>query len=899
MSKTAYLRAYSENPKKMPVGTKWRPPKRIPDPEYQLIFDCETTTDPTQALRFGFYQVRQFGELLNEGVFYDPAVLSVREVELLRTYAEEHCFSIGTLDEFRRRVFLRIGYEEGASIIDFNLPFDISRIATGWAEARGSMRGGFSFSLSKDPTVPHVRVKHLNARAALIDFARPAGQDTPRGMRKRGLKVAPHRGTFVDVKTLAAALTSRKHSLASLCEALSVKTPKQETTEHGATLTREYLDYARADVQATWECYETLAAQYDAYGLSTPVDRILSEASIGKATLSEMHIRPLLACQPDIPRNGFGPIMASYFGGRAEVRLRKQITEVILTDFKSMYPTVNALMGLWQFMIADGYTETDTTAETQRFLDQIELTDLQDPETWKRLPTLCEIAPEDDVLPLRTDYTPGKPNLTIGLNRVSSEIALHYTLADLIASKMLTGKTPRIRRATSYAPGSMQDGLRSIDLFGRPDCRIDPRTDDLFVKLINLRDEAKTRKDPIQHQLKVLANSTCYGILVEMNRDDAPKPEPLLVLGPDGRAFETQSRAIEEPGKYFHPLLATLITGAARLMLAITERLAADKGLGWAVCDTDSLALARPDDLSRATFQARVQEIIDWFVPLNPYEKPGSILKIEDVNFDPNSKELEPLYCYAISAKRYALFNLDDAGQPVLRKASAHGLGHLMPPYSGDVPPGIGVSRWQHDVWQAIIRAALAGHPNQVSYDFHLALHKPALQRYGATSPTLLWWMKHFNAGKDYSRSVKPFGFLVSLMPRLGAFALDMSETIISDPSKPGRPSKPQAPKPIAPFERDGETAAAKCFDRETGEPVSIEQLKTYAEALALYHLSPEDKFENGGPRDIRLTRRRHILVTNVQLIGKEANKVGEGGEVEPVAGAVVEFTTATRDQAC
>jgi hypothetical protein len=49
-----------------------------------------------------------------------------------------------------------------------------------------------------------------------------------------------------------------------------------------------------------------------------------------------------------------------------------------------------------------------------------------------------------------------------------------------------------------------------------------------------------------------------------------------------------------------------------------------------------------------------------------------------------------PLYVWAISAKRYALFNLDADGGPILRKASVHGLGHLLPPYiAADPAPGI------------------------------------------------------------------------------------------------------------------------------------------------------------------------------------------------------------------
>ena len=41
-------------------------------------------------------------------------------------------------------------------------------------------------------------------------------------------------------------------------------------------------------------------------------------------------------------------------------------------DFKSMYPTVNGLMGLRQFVIAESVLVEDTTEETQTFLDAIE-----------------------------------------------------------------------------------------------------------------------------------------------------------------------------------------------------------------------------------------------------------------------------------------------------------------------------------------------------------------------------------------------------------------------------------------------------------------------------------------------------------------------------------------------
>ena len=50
-------------------------------------------------------------------------------------------------------------------------------------------------------------------------------------------------------------------------------------------------------------------------------------------------------------------------------------------------------------------------------------------------------------------------------------------------------------------------------------------------------------------------------------------------------------------------------------------------------------------------------------------------------------------------------------------------------------------------------------------------------------------------------------------------------------------------PKPIAPFDKDPKRSAETCFDRETRKPVPPSHLKTYRQAPAQYHLSPEPKF--------------------------------------------------------
>lgn len=135
---------------------------------------------------------------------------------------------------------------------------------------------------------------------------------------------------------------------------------------------------------------------------------------------------------------------------------------------------------------------------------------------------------------------------------------------------------------------------------------------------------------------------------------------------------------------------------------------------------------------------------------------------------------------------------------------------------------------------------------------------------------------------------------MVAPMARCGAFAEESEAPLIGE-VKRGRPPKDRAPKPIAPYERDPAIAASRAFDRKTGEPVSVGELKTYADALALYHLSEENKFENGRAFDLGRTERRHIRVAGTRLIGKEANTVGDAGEEDPTTEAVVEFCGLTQ----
>jgi hypothetical protein len=194
------------------------------------------------------------------------------------------------------------------------------------------------------------------------------------------------------------------------------------------------------------------------------------------------------------------------------------------------------------------------------------------------------------------------------------------------------------------------------------------------------------------------------------------------------------------------------------------------------------------------------------------------------------------------------------AEEPILRKASAHGLGHLRPAYGvpedegdedEDEDVGIGVAQWQADFWSEIVRAALRQKPDEVRLDWHPSVQAPAASRYAATTPKLLKSFDSYNMGKQPTAQVRPFNFMLWFHAKEPARVAAEGHDI-------GWTKRTRKPKPVAPFEW---------------------WLQTYAEALRGYVRHPETKFvptERGysGP-----LQRRHVHVSLIQFIGKEADR--------------------------
>jgi hypothetical protein len=351
-----------------------RPQKTWRLPGATFVFDTETRTDATQRLTFGSYRYIENGECLEEGLFYGDD-LPRKDRRVLERYVATHKAEVSErgqqqLQLLTRRKFLDrlyiAAYKARCLLVGFNLPFDLSRIAYDFTPARGRFAGGFSLGLwsyidkssreRPNQFRPRLGIKQIDSKRALKGFTACNNPDKSDLIPEDSGTGEPRvgyifRGHLQDLRTLAFALTDRSYSLEAACEDFGVQHGKQRAARHGE-ITERYITYNRRDVQATSELAEKLLEEYKKHPIFLQVTKAYSPASIGKAYLRAMGIKPILERQPTFPQRYLGYAQSSFFGGRTSAHIRKVAVPVVYTDFLSMYPTVNSLMNLWRFATA-------------------------------------------------------------------------------------------------------------------------------------------------------------------------------------------------------------------------------------------------------------------------------------------------------------------------------------------------------------------------------------------------------------------------------------------------------------------------------------------------------------------------------------------------------------------
>lgn len=785
-----------------------------------------------------------------------------------------------------------------ATVVGFNLPFDISRAALGVVKARDNFAGGFSHVMKEDAKNGNIRSVKRGIKGSM--FAYSGGGRTSAD-------------AFTDCGTLAFGLTNESYSLDNAAKAFQVGEIKNKVESHGS-ITLDYIHYCRQDVKTTAAVYVALVKELDRHPIDLEDHRVFSPASIAKAYLEAMGVPKPLEKQPDFPNDILGYSMTTFYGGRAEAHIRKVPVPVEHVDVTSMYPTVNACMKLWDLLTADRIEVREETEEVRRLVDEINVDSLFDKSRWPELRGIVQIVPDNDLLPVRAAFKLGASE-TIGISYVSSENAMWWSLPDIINAKINGGKTPNIIRAYRFYPGGEKvDSLKSIKLGG--DIPIDPASDDFFRLVIEQKQLAGTRHPSgvdkngclcegcrNKQFLKVLANAGGYGIFVEINREEDKEKSPETIFGGLDDSWDMTVYKPETPGGYCFPPIGTLITGAARLILGMLEKLVTDAGGTWAMCDTDSMAIVAseiggciapepclpprnvdsgyPEAIPVLTYE-KVEEIRKRFDVLSPYDPnvagPIPILKREL----PESFSDPQVYCYAISAKRYAMFNLSETEGivfPDASKVKQHGLGQYMNPTNPEKSENKHTRRWTLDVWRYIILRDV-GYDIEEPYWFS----RPVMSRIGVSTWASYENLRHWNAGKNYSEQIKPYGFMIAPVVSnafmyggiqgfrlMGEFSTNPKEWEsmkfhnIHDSNSPGYRITTQ-------LQHDEQ--------RVLDNPNFIE-VKSYRSIVAAYSVHPEEKFcDSRGKICGQYTRgilhRHHVEIVTYKHQGKETNHLEE-----------------------
>lgn len=887
-----------------------------------LVFDTETRIDPSQNLMVGvwrFYRddpdAKPGTTCIEEGFFY-PDDLPETDPDGYRTlveYAATHqpdttpgfahptagtgipCWSVS--EWLEKRLYL-YGYRHRnrCTIVGFNLPFDLGRLATHWGEGKNNFLGGWSLGIwgkyqgwkwLDHKFHPRINAKPIDPKRTLFAFGYIDPDPDP---HLKGLK-----GMFCDLRALVFALTDKGHSLESACKAFGDEFEKADI-EYGV-ITPELLGYTREDVGHTARLYRLCLDELDKHtGIELEPHRLYSPATVGTQYLKAMGLeRPMDKFAT--PNEIHGYAMSAFFGGRAEARIVRTHLPVAYVDATSMYPTVNALLGTWKLLTANSLDEIDVTTEFRELLADPDLYEkCFSPTFWDTEigVTLVEVDhPSGALLPVRGEYDELALDPGIGLNPYKYNGTLWYMAPDVINATNLNQQPVPIRRAIRFTPSGIQDGLKPVQLRGGR--TIDPTKEDPFVAFIEYRHETKANKslpkeerDRLDQFLKITANATAYGVLARFDRRQFSKPKTVTVYGPD-EPLETKTKRPEDPGPYCHPLIAATITAGARLLLGMLERAVTDAGGHYVLCDTDSMVIVTsktgepvecdtPDGTNQITplQPADVRAILDQFRPLNPYNQ----AIIPELWTEEHDSINEPIWCYAISTKRYVLYRKTASGETEIVDWSEHGLGQYLDPTGPDPERDEKGRRvWTRQAWEWVLN-----NQHQTTAKPSWA-ELPALTLFTLSTPKIRDWFTGYDNTQPASRRVRP-----------GSFGLIAhTDTFMPAPSD-------GTPRPTTTYNPDPDTwLELDWYDRTTGQPIQVTtadphhpdfhthlqqgrvRINTLGDVLGTFRTRPEHKSldphgdpTTGETSGLLLRRPVESAPVLTDLIGKEGNDLEE-----------------------
>jgi hypothetical protein len=400
---------------------------------------------------------------------------------------------------------------------------------------------------------------------------------------------------------------------------------------------------------------------------------------------------------------------------------------------------------------------------------------------------------------------------------------------------------------------------------------------------------------------------------VELIPEHFKQPKGVMVFSGD-EAFPDFSCVTETRGKWFAPYLATLITSAGRLLLAMLETEVASASGTYLYCDTDSLAIVASNEGGGLRIPgAEGKRILSWdevdritakFQALNPYdpEAVSDLLNITDDNYvckcshdlksehdehgvcsvhgcscKSKKKMRRQLWGLGIAAKRYTLFEelLDTNGKLTdikIVNPKAHGIGFLYPPkenpknWKGDAPA------WVYEMWDYIVRGFLGlkrARPDWSSL--------PQMMRFSVSTWNVLKMLEMWKAAR-------PHNFMFMVMTSEGySFDFDFDNKPTRKPmliapfsSKPNKWSSLEAVD-IHNKNSRGQFRRYRMNDPHFHPFTYAHMIEEYIRHPEAKSLDPDGKLCTSDTRG--LLKRAHITAGNIRYIDKETSSMWAQGD--------------------
>jgi hypothetical protein len=344
----------------------------------------------------------------------------------------------------------------------------------------------------------------------------------------------------------------------------------------------------------------------------------------------------------------------SFHGGwcSGDERLFGLLLGCVLSDLSSAFPMCASLLGWWRLVTATSVRPQDMTGVLRAVCERAiaDPTVVLNPAVWRQLGfTLVETVPDGEPWPIEIEDERRPDGRMEVVPVFSPDRRMFFAWPDVVAAAVVSGRVPTILRATKLVPVGRQTGLRrQLPVLPGLVLGID---DDPAVTLVRHRHKVKEKDPVLGAELRVIVNALVFGIF--------------------GRGDEIRqgSDIGERPGPWSFLPIASSVTAGARLLLAVVNRLVADRGGIVAYRDTDSsVILSSPEggsiDLAdgssaRQLSWAEVGDLLALFAPLGVFGEDIPVWKTE------RGSSEQPLHSIVYRAKRHVQCTLGTAGPEI------------------------------------------------------------------------------------------------------------------------------------------------------------------------------------------------------------------------------------------